>query len=141
MAEPTSIVTTVVLAGTAGVGAAIGVSMFDSAALVMFGVPSIVILFSFLGSAGALAYSDPIRPWMRMAATMAVNTMMGIVASVSLPAIPFFHWIEHMPKQGVSFIVAFLALWFTPAITRTIGPALSTFISRWAGGNSGKKEQ
>jgi len=48
---PEPISTTMAMTGAVGLGAAIGVSMIDTASMSVFGVPAIVPFFAFLGAA------------------------------------------------------------------------------------------
>lgn len=123
MPEPTSTATTAALAAASGLGAAVGVGMIDHAAMAVFGVPAIVVIFAFIGAAAAMAYSEPIRPWVRMVLLAAANTMLGIVAAVGLHYVPGFAWTEGVPSQAVSFAVAFVALWIAPILIGRLSAA------------------
>ena len=118
MPEPTFSAATAAMAVTSGIGAAVGAGLIDQASVAFFGVKAIVVLFSFIGAAAALAYSDPISPKARMFFLVLVNAMFGIVASLVLEHIPFLAWTKSIPGQGIAFIAAFLALWATPALVR-----------------------
>lgn len=112
--EPTG--ATVGLAVASGLGAAIGMSFVDTASMALFGVPAIVVVFSCIGAVAALAYRDPIRPWVRLALLLLANAMAGIVAALALPMMPGLEWTKALPSQAVSFGAAFVSLWVTPLL-------------------------
>ena len=139
-AEPISTVaTTAALAGAVGIGAAVGVSMIDSVSMSMFGVPAIVPFFAFWGAAAALVYSEPIKPWTRMALIVVMNVMLGVVGSLALPYVPGFGWTNGIPHQITAFFIAGVSLWFMPVLATHAGPALSRWIGRFVGGESAKE--
>lgn len=128
--------TTMAGTGAVGLGAAIGVSMIDSASMSMFGVPAIVPFFAFWGAAAALVYSEPIKPWYRMALILMMNVMLGIVGALSLPHLPAFGWTADVPKQLSAFFIAGLSLWVMPVVASRAGPMLGAAVERLLGNAS-----
>ena len=139
MPEPTFTAATAVGAIVSGVGAAVGVSLVDQAAVAFFGVKAIVVLFAFIGAAAALAYSESINPRARMVFLVLVNTMVGIVASLILEHIPFFGWTKTIPGQGIAFVAAFLALWAMPVVVKRIPYIMEDRLKKPLGGGPDKE--
>lgn len=138
---PEPISTTMAMTGAVGLGAAIGVSMIDTASMSVFGVPAIVPFFAFLGAAAALVYSEEIKPWYRMTLILVMNVVLGIVGSLALPYVPGFGWTAEMPKRLTAFAIAGASLWFMPVMAKSAGPALAGWIERSFGvGRSATKE-
>lgn len=139
MAEPASTAATAAataaISVASGLGAALGVSMIDTVSVAVFGVPTIVALFAFLGSMSGMVYGDPIRPWVHMIFVLLANTLLGIVGALAAPHVPGFGWLDAMPKQAIAFSISFAALWLLPVLAAKAGPALSAYIDRVLGRN------
>lgn len=130
-AEPISTAaTTAALTGAVGIGAAIGVSMIDSASMSMFGVPAIVPFFAFLGAMAALVYGEPVKPWYRLLLVMSMNVILGIVGALALQYVPGFAWTVDIPSQIKAFFIAGLALWFMPALATHARPGFAGLVER-----------
>lgn len=121
---------TAVVSVASGLGAAMGVSMIDTVSVAVFGVPTIVALFAFLGSMSGLVYGEPIRPWVRLVFILLANTLFGVVGALAAPHVPGLGWLDAMPKQAVAFGISFVALWLMPVIATKSGPVFSEFIDR-----------
>lgn len=139
MPEPTITTATAITALVSGVGAAVGVSLVDQAAVAFFGVKAIVVLFAFVGAAAALAYSETISPRVRMLFLVLVNAMVGIVSSLVIEHIPLFGWTKAVPGQGIAFIAAFFALWATPVVVKRLPALIDEKLKKPAGKNADKE--
>lgn len=130
MPEPTS-GTTVTLAIAAGLGGAVGSSFIDGHTMQWLGVPAIVLVFAVAGAFAAVAYSDPIRPVMRMMLMVLANAFFGVLAALALGAASkVWPWAEALPPQVPAAVVAFLSLWVTPRVIKRLPGATDKALER-----------
>lgn len=130
MPEPTS-GATVTLAIAAGVGGAVGSSFINEHSMQWLGVPAIVLVFAVAGAFAAVAYSDPIRPVLRMVVMVLANAFFGILAALALGAASkVWTWADALPPQVPAAVVAFVALWVTPRLIKRLPGAADKALER-----------